>query len=704
MPFKNLKYQCYLFGIAFFLSGCAKIHFIEFDPIFVKANAVGSNVYRGSLEREIDILNTKLDLSFSWDSSFVYGQATILAQPYFSPQGHLILDAKGFKIHKISLVKGLNKQDLVFTYQDNKIDVVLDKTYQPQEPFEVFISYTAMPEKLKIGKDINTKDDRGLYFINKNKPDKQIWSQGETDCNSGWFPTIEDPAEKMTQQFNITVDKNLKTLSNGILQSSKENNDGTKTDSWEMRQPHSVYLAMIAIGNFSITEDNYRDIKLHYYTQPEFASSAKAIFGRTPEMMAFFADTLNYDFVWPKYDQIIVRNFVSGAMENTTASVFYDKLNKTAGEIADENEDAIIAHELFHHWFGDLVTAESWANLALNEAFANYAEYLWIAHKYGNAAADEHLMIDAGYYFDYRKIRNEDLIRFDYADKDQMFDQITYQKGALILHMLRKEVGDAAFFSSLNLYLKTHEFKTAEAHDLRLAFEEITGRDLNWFFNQWFFNNSNPLLKIDKSYDEDKKELKITVNQVKDSLHKNDYQLPVQLKIVTNGEAKQYDISISKAYQEFVFPASSKPDYVKFDTKNQLLIEKEIVKTDLDYANQFKYADDFIDRIEAVNHFEFNQSNKLAKDVMLAALNVEGAPLNVAGLNFVKGLSKKERQSLIPKIKSLALNAQESIVNATALNVLSKLIGEEEKKEIGKQLNANPSLLIQKALKSGNFN
>jgi aminopeptidase N len=620
MIFQNRIFLCYLLGVAFFLSACAKIRFVEFDPIFVRANAVGSNVYRVSLEKKIDILNTKLDLSFNWDSSLVYGQATILAQPYFSPQGHLILNAKGFKIHKIRLVNSTKNQDLVFTYQDNKIDITLDKTYQPQEQFAVFISYTAMPEKLKIGKDINTKDDRGLYFVNKNKPNKQIWSQGETECNSGWFPTIEDPAEKMTQQFNITVDKNLKTLSNGILLSSKYNSNGTKTDSWDMKQPHSVYLAMIAVGDFTITEDCYRDIKLNYYTEPEFASSAKAIFGRTPEMMAFFADTLNYDFAWPKYDQIIVRNFVSGAMENTTAAVFYDKLYKTAGQIADENEDAIIAHELFHHWFGNLVTAESWANLALNEAFATYAEYLWIAHKYGNAAADEHLMIDAGYYFDYRKIRNEDLIRFDYADKDQMFDQITYQKGALILHMLRKEVGDEAFFLSLNLYLKTHEFKTAEGHDLRLAFEEITGRDLNWFFNQWFFSNSNPLLEISKFYDEEKKELKITVNQIKDSLHKNDYLLPVQIKIVTNGTVKFHDIIISKVYEEFTFPTPSKPDYVKFDTKNQLLIEQEVDKTDLDYANQFKYADDFIDRIEAVNYFEFNQSNKCCVQLISATL------------------------------------------------------------------------------------
>lgn len=134
------------------------------------------------------------------------------------------------------------------------------------------------------------------------------------------------------------------------------------------------------------------------------------------------------------------------------------------------------------------------------------------------------------------------------------------------------------------------------------------------------------------------------------------------------------------------------------------MIEKEIFKTDEDYANQFKYADDFIDRVEALTYFEFNQSHKLAKEVMLAALDVDGAPLNVAALNFAKGLSKKEKQALIPKFKYLALNGSASKVTATALDVLSKLLSDGEKKEIGSQLKANPSLLIKMALKRGNFN
>ncbi|TKC00605.1 M1 family metallopeptidase [Pedobacter cryophilus] len=701
---KIKKGVCCLIGAAFFLSGCAKIHFIEFEPIFVRANAVGSNVYQGSKEKTIDIINTQLDISFSWDSAFVYGNATIAAKAYFMPQNKVILDAKGFKINKIGLLNNSVFKELEFSYQQNKLTIFLDKTYSAQEEFKIFISYTAMPEKLKVGKDITTIDDRGLYFINKNKPNKQIWTQGETDCNSGWFPTIEDPAEKMTQQFNITIEKNLKTLSNGILIASKENSDGTRTDSWEMQKLHSVYLAMIAVGDFKITEDSYRDIRLNYYTEPEFAPHAKAVFGHTPEMISFFSDTLNYPFPWPKYDQIVVKNFVSGAMENTTATVFYDQLNKTAGEIADESQDPIIAHELFHHWFGDLVTAESWSNLSLNESFATYAEYLWLAHKFGNAYADEHLMQDAEAYFKYVKIKDPDLIRFDYADKDQMFDAITYQKGGLILHQLRKEVGDAAFFTSLNLYLKTHEFKTAEIHDLRLAFEEVTGRDLNWFFNQWFLANSNPQIKISKVYYPEENALKIMVDQIIDTTHQKIYQLPFKVKIVNANQEQVFSVLLNQAHQEFSFPMDTKPVYVKFDADNQLLVEKQELKTEEDYALQYQYADDFIDRYESLNYFNKHQNSKFTKELMLKALDDESATLMVMALNYIKKLEVKEQELLATKLMILALKASESKVRAASLMVLAKIKSAKTKKEIGQQLKTDPSLLVQKALKQGKFN
>jgi aminopeptidase N len=183
-------------------------------------------------------------------------------------------------------------------------------------------------------------------------------------------------------------------------------------------------------------------------------------------------------------------------MENTSATLHGDfMVYQTRREMVDGvRGTAVIAHELFHQWFGDLVTCESWSNLPLNESFATYGEYLWEEYKNGRDAADNHSWQSRQGYMHSQK--EADLIRFNYKDKEDMFDAISYNKGGQVLHMLRKAVGDDAFFASLKNYLETNKFKAVEVHNLRLAFEETTGKDLNWFFNQWFLNQGRPKLKV----------------------------------------------------------------------------------------------------------------------------------------------------------------------------------------------------------------
>src|SRR5690606_29186550 len=197
----------------------------------------------------------------------------------------------------------------------------------------------------------------------------------------------------------------------------------------------------------------------------------------------FFSEKLGVEYPWDKYHQIVVRDYVSGAMENTGAVIFGDFVYKNKRELLDANDQSIIAHELFHHWFGDLVTAESWSNLTLNESFANYSQYLWDEHRFGLDEADYQAEGEAdGYYQTGQSQGYHDLVWFDYDNKEQMFDGHSYNKGGRILHMLRNYIGDDAFFKALNIYLTQNKFKAAEFHQLRLAFEEVTGEDLNWFF------------------------------------------------------------------------------------------------------------------------------------------------------------------------------------------------------------------------------
>ena len=438
-----------------------------------------------------DLIHTKLEVSFDWDKARLNGKATLDLKPYFYGVDSLYLDAKGFDLHKVVLVQGGKEIPLSHTYDGEIIAIKLNKTYTRNERYRVKIDYTAKPNERKSkGSDAITSD-KGLYFIkpDEKRPDimPQIWTQGETEASSCWFPTIDAPTEKMTQELYITVKDKYKTLSNGTLVYGVENGNGTRTDYWKQDLPHSPYLVMMAIGEFEVVKDSWRDsVEVHYYVEKPFKPYAKAIFGSTPEMMEFFSKLLGVDYVWDKYHQIVVRDYVSGAMENTSAVIHGDFLYQTTRELLDKDNESIIAHELFHHWFGDLVTCESWSNLPLNESFANYSQYLWDEYKYGKDEADHNGFEEMQGYLGEARGKQVNLIRYFYEDKEDMFDAHSYNKGGRILHMLRNFLGDDAFFASLNKYLEDNKFKTAEVHNLRLAFEEVTGYDLNWFFNQWF--------------------------------------------------------------------------------------------------------------------------------------------------------------------------------------------------------------------------
>ena len=269
-----------------------------------------------------------------------------------------------------------------------------------------------------------------------------------------------------------------------------------RADRWVLTEPHAPYLFMIAVGEFAVTRDTAGGVPLSYYVEPSYEEHAEYIFGNSAEMLSFFSEILNYPYPWDKYAQMVVRECVSGAMENTTAVVFYDYVQREKGDIIDDNNEAIIAHELFHHWFGDFVTCESWANLVLNEGFATYGEYLWQEYKYGKSAAELTWLEEFQSYLNQARDTIHPLFYSNYLKDDDVFDQHSYNKGGLVLHMLRNYTGDDMFFKGLNNFLTKHAYQSVEIADLRLAFEEITGEDLIWFFDQWYFQAGHPIVEV----------------------------------------------------------------------------------------------------------------------------------------------------------------------------------------------------------------
>jgi aminopeptidase N len=655
--------------------------------------------YQPSKTLKNDLLHTKLEVSFDWQKKQLNGIATLTFKPYFYSQNTLDLDAKGMDIHGIELI---SPQQSILKYEYNKkvIKIFLDKTYQKTDTFTIQVKYTSKPEDLPKGGSEAITSDKGLYFINAdgkepNKP-RQIWTQGETEASSCWFPTIDSPNEKTTQEMYITVDTNFSVLSNGEFIYSHKNENGTKTDLWKQDLPHAPYLFMMVIGEYYIYKDHWHDMEVNYYVEPNYAPYAKNIFGNTPEMIEFFSNKLGYKYPWSKYSEVIVRDYVSGAMENTTATIFYEALQVDDRELLDESWDFIIAHELFHHWFGDLVTCESWSNLPLNESFANYSEYLWAEYKLGLDEADHHGEKEMSEYFDEAKRKQEPLIRYHYKDREDMFDRHSYNKGGRILHMLRKYVGDEAFFESLKLYLHRNQFTSVEVHDLRLAFEDVTGEDLNWFFNQWFLSPGHPELKITHQYFNGIVKLKVV--QTQDTLSAPVYKLPLGVDIWVNGIKSRHNIVIDKAEQEFQIAVPASPNLILFDSDLQLLGKIEHEQTEEELIFQFNHSDRYLARKEAFESLfaikdkesgsnEAKFSNPVIRDLLQKALTDKFWAIRDLAMDQFSKYLIPEIATYINYVEGIALNDPKPSVRARAILFLSSYNNKEYVEVYKKGLN-----------------
>ncbi|MBB6611390.1 M1 family peptidase [Pontibacter sp. Tf4] len=637
------------------------------------------HAFNPSRTRVHDLLHTTLRVSFDWQKQHLNGIAELTLKPYFYPQKTLVLDAKGFDIKSVYLLKGNDGTQLKYAYDGMKLTIDLDRTYNRDEKYTIEINYTAKPNELAAGGSDAITQDKGLYFINllgedPNKP-RQIWTQGETEASSAWFPTIDAPNERMTQDIYITIDKNFTTLSNGTFVYSRQNADGTKTDYWKQELPHAPYLAMMAIGEYAVVKDKWRNLEVNYYVEPEYKNTAKKVFGNTPEMMEFFSKKLGVNYPWAKYSQVVVRDFVSGAMENTSASTFMEDLQLNERELLDKNWDGIIAHELFHQWFGDLVTTESWANLPLNEAFANYSEYLWAEHKYGADEAAYAQMDELSQYLEEAQTKREPIIRYHYGDKEEMFDSHSYAKGGRILHMLRKLVGDEAFYASLNYYLTKNKFSDVEVAELRMAFEDVTGEDLMWFFDQWFMKPGHPELKVDHSYQNG--QLTLRVQQLQDTTYMPVYRLPLEISVWASGKRTNHPIEITKADQTFTFPVATQPELVLFDGEQQLLAVVEHNKSAEELRYQFYNSKQLIPEFEALTKLAEKpaQELKLIQD----ALSNDYWFIRSTALNALADYKPENNAALVSKVEQVAKTDKKGTVRADAVYLLAGWGGDKYK-------------------------
>lgn len=626
--------------------------------------------YRATATRINDLVHTKLEVSFDYNKAWMYGKEWVTLHPHFYPTDSLTLDAKGMDLKQIALVKGTSKIPLKFSYDSMQVRITLDKTYKAGEDYTIYLDYVSRPNELKEhGSDAIT-DAKGLYFINPKGEDKdkptQIWTQGETESNSAWLPTIDKPNQKTTEEIYMTVPSKYVTLSNGKLISQKKNADGTRTDYWKMDLPHSPYLFFMGVGDYVIVKDHYKNIPVDYYVEKEYAPVAKKIFGETPAMIGFYEKITGIPFPWFKYDQIVGRDYVSGAMENTTATLHQESAYQNARQLVDGNKwEEVIAHELFHQWFGDLVTTESWSNITLNESFADYSETLWDTYRHGKDAGDEHISENRDTYLSNPADESKDLVRFYYQNKEDVFDQVSYPKGGAILHMLHNYVGDSAFFKSLNLYLNTYKFKNAEAQQLRLAFEAVAGEDLNWFWNEWYYGSGQPDITI--NYDYSNQTERVVINQTQKT--GKIFKFPLAVDVYNEGSnKKRYKVWVTDQTDTFYFPSANKPSLVNVDADKVLLCKKTDNKTPDEFLQQYKYAGNYMDRKEAIEYFAENKSSNLA-----IGLGDKYHGLRLLTLEEIDKTKGYQVPAVLTTVEQMADKDPDKLVQAKAMEILVKL-------------------------------
>ena len=647
---------------------------ITLDTLTVTAHG-GPLVYRGSTAKQWEIQHTRIALSFNWKEKTADAREWIKLHPYRYATDTLVMDAQDMRIDSIELVNKKGNIPLKYTYDKDHVKISFGCMYKPSDSIELYLKYTAMPYNDMKGGSTAITDDRGLYFINTDysTPHKpaEIWTQGETESNSHWMITIDKPNTRFTTQVELTVPDSFVTLGNGAMVRQVKGK-GMHTDTWKMDMPIQAYAVMFAIGKYSIIKDHWKNKEVSYYVEPEYAQYAAKMFNNTAEMMGYFSERTGVPYPWNKYSQVVARDYVSGAMENTSASLFGEFMNQNAREIADKNSEDIVSHELFHQWFGDYVTAESWSNLTVNESFANYGEQLWRAHKYGKASADELAYNDLQGYIGYSQINDPQLVRFHYDSREEMFDPISYNKGGAILHYLNNLVGDAAFDKAMNIYLTKNALHSAEAHNWRMAVEEATGQDWNWFFNEWYYHAGHPVIKVTYNYDDDAKTLGISVIQKKQADSPFLYQLPIKTAILYGNSREMVDWNITKRRDTFTYAyKDGKRPVVIPDYDHVLPAEIKDNKKPEQYMVQFMNCDDYVNKRLAVSAAGKLLSDSVSQLIIDRGLNDGLASIRKLTLSQLKNASSETyHKRWTAKIRNIAITDSSKIVRADALGVL----------------------------------
>ena len=638
-------------------------------------------------DRQVDVLHIKLDVTPDFSRRTVSGTTSITATPISEPVTLLRLDAKDIHVKEVRCDQ-VNVADFVSTRDE--LQILLAKPIAPGQKFTVEIDHHAQPIA-------------GLYFrtpeMGYPESDTHIWTQGETHESRYWFPCFDYPNERSTSEVICHVPPKMTVLSNGKKISEARDADGLKVVRWLHEKPHANYLICLVAGHLEKLQKQHRNIPLGFYTQPTLFAHAKNSFRDTPDIMAFFEQEIGVDFPWPKYDQVTIRDFTAGGMENTTLTTLS---HGTIFAEATENIRStrrLDAHEMAHQWFGDYVTCKDWSHLWLNEGFATYYTHLYEGHKFGRDAMLYGLFRDATNRILTQKNDKKPIVYNGYKNAMEQFDYRSYPKGSWVLHMLRSQLGPDLYRKCIKAYLEKHALTSVVSDDLRQVIEEHSGRSMDRFFDQWVYHPRHPDLKISYKWMPKEQLAKVTIKQtqkVDDNVLL--YRFPTKLRFIVDGKTVDHEIEVRETEEDFYVTLDAQPSVVRFDPEYTILADVSFDKPNQLVKGQIENQADMVGRLFACRLLEDRKTHESVQ-MLEKALNED--PFFGVRISAARALAKHESDEAFEVLEKSWKNQKDARARLAVVEKLTNRYAEQTPKLIANVLSVEKNPAIQAAAIKG---
>ncbi len=540
-------------------------------------------------DKVADIDHIKLEISFDIPRKKIMGICTTSLAPIGTTVDRLVMDCMELTVDSVKDGRG---KGLAFHHDGERLEIQFKAQLPADELTDIVVAYHGHPRV-------------GLYFTGPDEfhPDKavQIWTQGEDEDSRYWFPCFDYPNEKASSETITTVPEGWTVVGNGEMISAKHNKRAkTRTFHYREEIPHANYLISLACGEFVKILDEWDGIPVEYFVKPGLEEKARRSFKNTPDMLACFSDRFGYRYPYKKYAQVVVEDFIFGGMENIGATTLIDRVLVDDRGALDYEPDDLISHELAHQWFGDLVTCKDWSHAWLNEGFATYSEVVYREHWKGGDDAHYHRHRAAQSYLLRDRIERRPVVTKDYTYPMELFDQHIYEKGSCVVHMLRHVLGEEDYWRVIREYLQAFAGKTVQTVDLITTITRVTGKNLEWFFDQWLYGTGYPEYEVTYAYDGTQGVATLRVDQKQKVENKTPlFRMPVTLSFHGKNGPIQSSVLVNKSHHVFHVKLDEAPLFVRFDPGSHILKSLNFKKPPAMLKTQLEKDPDFFGRIEA---------------------------------------------------------------------------------------------------------